>query len=76
MDQELLNWIFGGVMTLLGWLGRTLWDAVDNLKKDVKEIEVSLPSHYVRKEDWKDSLDRIETMVNRILEKLDGKVDK
>jgi hypothetical protein len=76
MNQELLNWIFGGVMTLLGWLGRTLWDAVDNLKKDVKEIEVSLPSHYVRKEDWKDSLDRIETMVNRILEKLDGKVDK
>jgi hypothetical protein len=76
MDQELLNWIFGGVMALIGWLGRTLWDAVDALKKDVKEIEVSLPSHYVRKEDWKDSLDRIEIMVNRILEKLDGKVDK
>lgn len=76
MDQELLNWIFGGVMTLIGWLGRTLWDAVDALKKDVKEIEVNLPSNYVRKEDWKDSLDKIEAMVNRILEKLDGKADK
>lgn len=76
MDQEFLNWIFGAVMALLGWLGRTLWDAVENLKKDVQDIEVNLPSHYVRKDEIEIRFDKIETMLNRIFEKLDKKADK
>lgn len=76
MEQEFINWIFGAVMTLLGWLGRTLWDAVDNLKKDVKDIEVNLPSHYVRKDELEVRFDKIEIMLNRIFEKLDTKADK
>ena len=76
MDQELLNWIFGAAMALLGWLGRTLWDAVENLKKDVKDIEINLPSHYVRKDELEVRFDKIENMLNRIFEKLDTKADK
>ena len=76
MEQEFINWIFGAVMALLGWLGRTLWDAVDNLKKDVKDIEVNLPSHYVRKDELEVRFDKIEIMLNRIFEKLDTKADK
>lgn len=63
-------------MALLGWLGRTLWDAVENLKKDVKDIEVNLPSHYVSKNEIEIRFDKIETMLNRIFEKLDKKADK
>lgn len=76
MDQELLNWIFGGVMALLGWLGRTLWDAVESLKKDVKDIEINLPSHYVRKDEIEIRFDKIETMLERIFERLERKADK
>lgn len=76
MEQEFINWIFGAVMALLGWLGRTLWDAVENLKKDVKDIEVNLPSHYVRKDELEVRFDKIEIMLNRIFEKLDTKADK
>lgn len=76
MDQQLINWIFGAGMALIGWLGRTLWDAVDALKKDVKDIEVSLPSHYVRKDELEVRFDKIEVMLNRIFEKLDTKADK
>lgn len=76
MDQEFLNWIFGAAMALLGWLGRTLWDAVENLKQDVKDIEINLPSHYVRKDELEIRFDKIEAMLNRIFEKLDTKADK
>lgn len=76
MDQELLNWIFGGVMALLGWLGRTLWDAVESLKKDVKDIEINLPSHYVRKDELEVRFDKIETMLEKIFERLERKADK
>jgi hypothetical protein len=75
-DQQIINIIIGVVLSVLGWFARQLWDAVQDLKKDVKQIEVDLPTHYVRKEDLDVRLDRLETVLNRIFEKLDHKADK
>jgi len=75
-DQGIINVIIGVVLSVLGWFARQLWDAVQDLKKDVKQIEVDLPTHYVRKEDLDVRLDRLEAVLNRIFEKLDHKADK
>jgi len=75
-DQAIINLIIGAVLSVLGWFARQLWDAVQDLKADVKQIEVDLPTHYVRKEDLESRLDRIEASLNRIFEKLDHKADK
>ncbi len=75
-DQGIINIIIGVVLSVLGWFARQLWDAVQDLKKDVKQIEVDLPTHYVRKEDLDVRMDRIEAVLNRIFEKLDHKADK
>lgn len=75
-DQAIINLIIGAVLSVLGWFARQLWDAVQGLKQDVKQIEVDLPTHYVRKEDLESRLDRIEASLNRIFEKLDHKADK
>jgi len=75
-DQQVINLIIGAVLSVLGWFARQLWDAVQDLKKDVKQIEVDLPTHYVRKEDLDVRLDRLEAVLNRIFEKLDHKADK
>jgi chaperonin cofactor prefoldin len=75
-DQAIINLIIGAVLSVLGWFARQLWDAVQELKQDVKQIEVDLPTHYVRKEDLESRLDRIEASLNRIFEKLDHKADK
>jgi chaperonin cofactor prefoldin len=77
MDTQFLINACGGLLAIvLGWLGRELWDAVQKLKSDMKEIEISLPTHYVRKDDMETRFDKIESMLNRIFEKLDTKVDK
>ena len=77
MDTQFLINAGGGILALiLGWLGRELWDAVQKLKSDMKEIEISLPTHYVRKDDMESRFDKLESMLNRIFEKLDSKVDK
>ena len=75
-DQAIINLIIGAVLSVLGWFARQLWDAVQDLKQDVKQIEVDLPTHYVRKEDLDVRLDRLEAVLNRIFEKLDNKADK
>jgi chaperonin cofactor prefoldin len=74
--QNLINIIGGTVLSVLGWFARQLWDAVQDLKRDVKAIEVDLPTFYVRKEDLESRLDRLEAALNRIFEKLDNKADK
>ena len=81
--QEIFNVVGGALLTLLGWLGRQLWDAVTELRRDIKSIEVSLPTHYVSKDqmtefktDIDTRFDRLEDMMNRMFDKLDGKADK
>jgi hypothetical protein len=75
-DQAIINLIIGAVLSVLGWFARQLWDAVQDLKADMKQIEVDLPTHYLRKEDFETRLDRIELSLNRIFERLDHKADK
>jgi hypothetical protein len=76
MEQDLFNYIVGGLLALLGWLGRTLWDAVNNLKNDIKNIEVELPTNYVKKSELDNRLHKIEVVLDKILDKLESKVDK
>ena len=45
------------------WVGKTLWDAVQDLKQDMKELEVNLPKDYVTKEDYKSDIRDIKEML-------------
>ena len=82
-NQSIYNWIIGGFLVLLGWLGRSVWDAVNSLKEDVKNLEVSLPEKYVTKQDIEKRFDNIDKqfdginiVLQRIFDKMDHKVDK
>ena len=75
-DQGIINIIIGVVLSVLGWFARQLWDAVQTLKNDMKELEVDLPTFYLRKDEFESKLDKIEAMLERIFDKLDHKADK
>ena len=75
-DQTIINLIIGVVLSVLGWFARQLWDAVQSLKHDMKELEVDLPTHYIRKDEFESRFDKIESMLERIFDKLDAKADK
>ena len=75
-DQALINLAICAVVAVIGWFARQLWDAVQSLKDDMRQIEVDLPTYYVRKEDLESRLDKIDDILNRIFERLESKVDK
>lgn len=82
-NQSIYNWIIGGFLALLGWLGRSVWDAVNSLKEDVKNLEISLPEKYVTKQDIEKRFDNIDkqfdginVVLQRIFDKMDHKADK
>lgn len=75
-SQDIINIAFGAVFTLAGWILRTVWDAVNQLKSDLAELERNLPDTYVRRDDYKDDINEVKAILREIFAKLDGKADK
>ena len=74
--QAIFNIIGGAVLSVMGWFARVLWDSVKELQKDLKQIEIHLPSHYVKKDELSVRFDRIEQLLDRLYERLDQKADR
>ena len=74
--QNIINIVTVAAIGSGGWFARELWGAVKDLRKDLHDIEIDLPRSYVSKLDLDKRMDHIETMFQRIYDKLDGKADK
>jgi hypothetical protein len=74
--QYLFNLVGAGAAIGIGWWCRQIWDGVQDLKEDVKKIEIDLPSHYIKKDEIKERFDRIELLLDKLYEKLEQKADK
>lgn len=74
--QSIMNFIGVIAIGAGGWFAREIWGAVKELRRDLHELEVDLPKSYVSKFDLDKRMDHIETMFQRIYDKLDGKADK
>jgi len=74
--QNIINIVTVAAIGSGGWFARELWGAVKDLRKDLHDIEIDLPKSYVSKLDLDKRMDHIETMFQRIYDKLDGKADK
>lgn len=59
MDQTIVNWLFTGFGAAVGWVLKVVWDAITELKADMKQIERDLPEVYVRKDDFKSAVSDI-----------------
>lgn len=59
MDQTIINWAFAALGGVLGWLLKIFWDAMKELRVDVKQIERDLPEVYVRKDDFREAIGEI-----------------
>jgi hypothetical protein len=87
MDQTLFNWVVGVCGFLGGWVLKVIWDAIKELKTDIRQIERDLPEVYVRKDDFKeavreikqdmkDGFNKIDNTLGLIFKKLEHKEDK
>jgi len=76
MEQTILNWVFAGCGAAVGWVLKILWDAISDLKKDMKDLNKEVHEDFVRKEDYRVDIAEVKQMLNRIFDKLDSKVDK
>ena len=76
MDQSFLNWLFTAFGAAIGWILKIIWDAIADLKMDMKALNKEVNEDFVRKEDYRVDIAEMKQMLNRIFDKLDNKVDK
>ena len=70
--QVLFNLAITLVIFLAGWVLKSITAAVERLDLDVR----AMPSNYVSKADYRSDLQEIKSLLTRISDKLDDKVDK
>lgn len=56
MEQTIFNWAVAVAGFLGGWVLKVIWDAVKELKMDIRQIEKDLPEVYVRKDSFKEAI--------------------
>lgn len=87
MDQMIFNWAVGAVGALGGWILKVIWDAIVELKKDLRAMDSKMHEDFVRRDDFKEAVNEIkndmksgfaktDNMLGLIFKKLDGKEDK
>jgi hypothetical protein len=74
--QTLFNVILGVVMGIIGWFGRSVWEASIELRADLSRLREEIPRTYVSREDYRSDIREVKEMLTRIFDKLDSKVDK
>ncbi len=55
-----------------GWILNNIWQSIRSLDRDVRDM----PHVYVTKEDYRADISEVKGMLVRIMDKLEGKVDK
>lgn len=70
--QILFNIIVGLAGVFGGWILNNISRSIERLDKDVRQM----PLTYVTRADYRADIEEIKSMLNRISDKLDDKVDK
>ena len=74
--QSIINVCIGALFSVFGWFFRQMWEATQKLKDDITNIEIQLPTSYVRKDEMNSRFDKLEAMIEKIFDRLEGKADK
>ena len=53
---EMALWV---VVATIGWFLRELWGAVKDLQKNIHQIEVDMPSNYVKRDDFSSEMSKL-----------------
>ena len=87
MDQVVFNWAIAIAGFCGGWILKIIWDAIQDLKKDVRAMDTKMHEDFVRrddfkdavreiKEDMKDGFNKIDNTLGLLFKKLENKEDK
>ena len=87
MDQTFINSIIGIAGAAGGWVLKVIWDSINEVKLDLKRMDLKMHEDFVRRDDFKEAVAEIKSdmregfkgvnnTLNLLFEKIDDKEDK
>jgi hypothetical protein len=64
------------VLTIVGWNCLRLFEKMDHLEEDMQEFRNILYQDFVQRDDYRADIAELKTMLGKIFDRLDDKVDK
>ena len=85
--QTLFNVLIGLSGAMGGWILKMIWDAVSELRKEMKELNREVNQDFVRREDFKESIAEVKAdmkegfrevkdMISLLFDKVNEKADR
>jgi len=71
MDQVVFNWAVAAAGFCGGWILKIIWDALQDLKKDIKIMDTKMHEDFVRRDDFKEAVKEIKQDVKDGFNKID-----
>ena len=65
-SQEVINLIISGVGAIIGWILKTIWDALKDLKDDIRVIETEMHVQYIRRDEVQKNFDDVRNDLREI----------
>lgn len=65
-SQEVINLIISGVGAIIGWILKTIWDALKDLKDDIRVIENEMHVQYIRRDEVQKNFDDVRNDLREI----------
>ena len=72
MDQMIFNWAVAAAGAAGGWVLKVIWDAIVELKKDLKQMDTKMHEDFVRRDDFKDAVSEIKQDMKEGFNKMDS----
>ena len=87
MEQTVFNWAVGIYGFLGGLVLKVIWEAIKDLKGEVRDVDRHLNENFVRRADFKDAVtdikadmkegfEKVDRTLGLLFKKLDNKEDK
>jgi SMC interacting uncharacterized protein involved in chromosome segregation len=74
--QQIFNLGASVIGTAAMWILKVIWDEIKALKEAQDNLQKDMAKEMVLKEDYRNDINDIKGMFNRILDKMDTKADK
>jgi chorismate mutase len=85
--QTVINFVLGGFTALIGWFAREIWDAIKELRGEIKQLDKQMHQDFVRRDDFRDAMAEhkqdmqqgfreVKELLGAVFKRLENKQDK
>jgi chorismate mutase len=85
--QTVINFVLGGFTALIGWFAREIWDAIKELRGEIKQLDKQMHQDFVRRDDFRDAMAEhkadmqqgfreVKELLGAVFKRLENKADK